>query len=81
MNVWTPQGAPGGAPQTDSHPDDRPLSREDQVALELGFPPASGLSWRRRRVHQLRERVELGTYEIEPGQVAEALLARLREAS
>ena len=82
MNAWTAYGAPGGAPQIDSHPpDDRPLAREDQIALELGFPPASGLSWRRRRVHQLRERVELGTYEIDPTRVAESLLARLREAS
>ena len=61
-------------------PDDRPLAHEDQVALELGFAPPTGLSWRRRRVHQLRERVQLGTYEIDSGRVAEALLARLKGA-
>ena len=80
MNAFA-RGAPGSAPHIDSQPpDNRPLVREDQVALELGFPPATGLSWRRRRVHQLRERVELGTYEIDPAAVAESLLARLREA-
>lgn len=81
MNVWIAHGAPGGASSLDSSGDDRPLAREDQNALELGFPPAGGLSWRRRRVHQLRERIERGQYEVDPGRVADAMLARLREAS
>jgi hypothetical protein len=75
------RGTDGELRLTDQRrPEDRPLAREDQLALELGFAPASGLSWRRRRVHQLRERVELGTYEIDPARVAESLLTRLREA-
>jgi anti-sigma28 factor (negative regulator of flagellin synthesis) len=81
MNAWTAQGAPGGPPNIDTERDQRPLAREDQTAIELGFPPPGGLTWRRRRVHQLRERIDGGTYEVDPGRVAEAMLARLREAS
>jgi anti-sigma28 factor (negative regulator of flagellin synthesis) len=81
MNAWISHGAPGSGPHFDTDADDRTLSREDQTAIELGFPPPGGLTWRRRRVHLLRERVEGGTYEVDPGRVAEAMLARLREAS
>ena len=81
MTTWTADSAHTGAPKTQSPSDHRPLAREDQTALELGFPPAGGLNWRRRRVHQLRERIERGTYEVDPGQVAEAMLARMRETS
>jgi anti-sigma28 factor (negative regulator of flagellin synthesis) len=81
MNAWTAHGAPGGASNIDIQRDRRPLDREDQTAIELGFPPPGGLTWRRRRVHQLREGIEGGTYEVDPGLVAEAMLARLREAS
>ena len=81
MNAWTAQGAHRGPPNIDIERDQRPLAREDQTAIELGFPPPGGLTWRRRRVHQLRERIDGGTYEVDPGRVAEAMLARLREAS
>jgi anti-sigma28 factor (negative regulator of flagellin synthesis) len=81
MNAWTAHGASGGASNTDMERDQRPLDREDQTAIELGFPPPGGLTWRRRRVHQLREGIESGSYEVDPGRVAEAMLARLREAS
>jgi anti-sigma28 factor (negative regulator of flagellin synthesis) len=81
MNASISHGAPGGAPHLDNDADERPLSREDQTAIELGFPPPGGLTWRRRRVHLLRERIEGGAYEVDPGRVAEAMLARLREAS
>jgi len=81
MNARTAHSASGGAPDLQTTPDYAPLVREDQAALEVGFAPAGGLSWRRRRVAQLRERVDRGTYEVDPGQVAEALLNRLREAS
>jgi anti-sigma28 factor (negative regulator of flagellin synthesis) len=81
MNAWTAHGAPEGAPNIDTESDERPLDREDQTAIELGFPPPGGLTWRRRRVHQLRERIERGTYEVDAASVAEAMLARLREAS
>ena len=81
MNAWTAHGAPGGAPNLRTEHDERPLAREDQTAIELGFPPPGGLTWRRRRVHQLRERVEGGAYEVDSGRVAEAMLARLRDAS
>ena len=81
MSTWIAHGAPGGAQDIGDRLDDRPLAREDQRALELGFAPNGGLSWRRRRVHQLHESIDRGTYEIDPGRVAEAMLARLREAS
>ena len=81
MNARTAHGAPGGAPNLDTEPDERPLAHEDQTAIELGFPPPGGLSWRRRRVHQLRERVDRGAYEVDPHRVAEALLTRLKEVS
>jgi anti-sigma28 factor (negative regulator of flagellin synthesis) len=81
MSTQVAHGATGGAPHLDRNTDVRHLSREDQAAIELGFSPAGGLSWRRRRVHQLRERVEHGTYEVDPVRVAEALLARLRAGS
>jgi anti-sigma28 factor (negative regulator of flagellin synthesis) len=81
MNAWTSHGAPGGAPDLESEPGEQPLSREDQTAIELGFPPPGGLTWRRRRVHQLRERIDRGSYEVDAGRVAEAMLARLKEAS
>jgi anti-sigma28 factor (negative regulator of flagellin synthesis) len=32
-------------------------------------------------VHQLREGIERGEYEVDPARVAEAMLARLTEAS
>jgi anti-sigma28 factor (negative regulator of flagellin synthesis) len=81
MNAWTAHGAPGGASNIDTERGQQPLEREDQTAIELGFPPPGGLTWRRRRVHQLREHIEAGSYEVDPGRVAEAMLARLREAS
>jgi anti-sigma28 factor (negative regulator of flagellin synthesis) len=81
MNAWTAHGASGRPPNIDIERTQRPLDREDQTAIELGFPPPGGLTWRRRRVHQLRERIESGAYEVDPGRVAEAMLARLREAS
>ena len=81
MNSWTAHSAPGGASELHIDRDERPLEREDQTAIELGFPPPGGLTWRRRRVHQLRESIERGTYEVDPALVAEAMLARLREAS
>jgi anti-sigma28 factor (negative regulator of flagellin synthesis) len=81
MSTWIAQSSPEGASDIRNRRDDRPLAREDQEALELGFAPAGGLSWRRRRVHQLSERIDRGTYEIDPGRVAEAMLSRLREAS
>ncbi len=32
----------------------------------------------RRHMHDLRERIEAGTYSVEPGLVAEAMLVRIR---
>ena len=81
MNAWPAHGAPGGASELHIDRDERPLEREDQTAIELGFPPPGGLTWRRRRVHQLREGIESGAYEVDPARVAEAMLARLTEAS
>jgi anti-sigma28 factor (negative regulator of flagellin synthesis) len=81
MNARTAHGAQGGAPHLHTDPNQRPLAHEDQTAIELGFPPPGGLTWRRRRVHQLRERIESGAYEVDPDRVAEAMLARLKEAS
>jgi anti-sigma28 factor (negative regulator of flagellin synthesis) len=81
MNAWIEHDAPGGVSNLHSAPDDQSLPREDQTALELGFPPAGGLTWRRRRVQQLRERIERGTYEVDPAHVAEAMVARLKGAS
>ena len=81
MNACIAHGAPGGAPNLHTEHDERPLAREDQTAIELGFPPPGGLTWRRRRVHQLREGIESGAYEVDPARVAEAMLARLTEAS
>jgi anti-sigma28 factor (negative regulator of flagellin synthesis) len=81
MNAWTAHGAPRGASNLHIDPDERTLDREDQTAIELGFPPPGGLTWRRRRVHQLREGIEDGAYEVDPARVAEAMLARLRQAS
>jgi len=76
MNAQTEYSASSGA--NDFHSDQSPpLDREDQAALELGFAPGGGLSWRRRRVHQLRESIDCGSYEVDPYRVAEALLARL----
>lgn len=79
MHAYANEGATG-AQKRDRH-EDQHLDRDDQAALELGFSPHSGLSWRRRRVHQLRESVDRGTYEVDAGRVAEALLARLQGAS
>jgi anti-sigma28 factor (negative regulator of flagellin synthesis) len=81
MNAWTAHGAPGGASELHIDRDERPLEREDQTAIELGFPPPGGLTWRRRRVHQLREGIERGEYEVDPARVAEAMLARLTGAA
>lgn len=81
MSTQVAHGATGGAPHLGRNSNGDRLSREDQAAIELGFPPAGGLSWRRRRVHQLRESVERGTYEVDPVRVAEALLARLGATS
>jgi anti-sigma28 factor (negative regulator of flagellin synthesis) len=81
MNAWTAHSPSGGALNLDTAREERPLDREDQTAIELGFPPSGGLTWRRRRVHQLRESIERGTYEVDSARVAEAMLARLREAS
>ncbi len=80
MNAQTQDGAARGVHNHNGHEDPN-LGRDDQAALELGFSPPTGLSWRRRRVHQLRESIDRGTYEIDPGRVAEALLARLQGAS
>ena len=76
MNAQTKLGATAGANEMNGQQDLR-LGREDQAALELGFAPGDRLSWRRRRVQQLRESIEHGGYEVDPHLVAEALLTRL----
>ena len=81
MYSWIAHGAPGGALHLNHSSEEPRLSREDQAALELGFSPSGGLSWRRRRVAQLRERIENGQYEIDSARVAESMLSRLGEAS
>ena len=81
MHASIARDAAKGVSQTHTDPNDAPLAREDQAALELGFPPTGGLRWRRRRVEQLRERIDHGTYEVDAARVAGALVARLQGVS
>jgi hypothetical protein len=80
MNVSTAHGAHGGVHHLEAEPPGPGLTRDDQLALELGFTPPGGLRWRRRHVEWLRTRVESGAYEVDAGRVASSLVTRLRES-